>query len=119
MTPATQRSLSIPKDTPARPPPERLENAIQSRTPARVAFPQFFAHSLQFRALFPSLMSEDMIARLIQLNPEVAEQQQMKMGLSETILSLEAILFWTVALLAASLVLSAVLLWEKIKALRP
>ena len=54
-----------------------------------------------------------MIARLIQLNPEVAEEQQMKMGLSETILSLEVILFWTVALLAASLVLSAALLWEK------
>jgi hypothetical protein len=64
-------------------------------------------------------MSEDMIARLIQLNPEVAKQQQTKMGLSETILSLEAILFWTVALPAASLVLSAALLWEKIKALRP
>ena len=64
-------------------------------------------------------MSEDMIARLIQVNPEVAEQQQTKMGLSETILSLEAIFFWTVALLAASLVLGAALLWEKIKALRP
>jgi hypothetical protein len=99
-------------------PSERVENAIQRRATARVAFPQFFAHFLQFRARFPSLMSEDMIARLIQLNPEVAKPQQTKMGLSETILSLEAILFWTVALPAASLVLSAALLREKIKALR-
>lgn len=60
-----------------------------------------------------------MIARFIQPGPEASKPQQMKMRLNEAILSLEATLFWVIALPAACLVFSAAVLWEQIEALGP